>query len=383
MTARRLAWITAGAFALLLIARPPRPSGMSLEAMNDRSRSAADRVRETLNASTDTLRAVEYALWSEALRDSVLRVLRPLPASARDRAMVDARMPASLRRHLELVYADTRSRMPRGIASLPLFVVLDTGTNINWMRTFWIEDSTPAAPTCATVVRLRTTKGLLSDPRTLAREIRRVLPANFPQPRHFGLCGFEAAFGAPSAEVRRWLAARDYRPVISGYDPTQAVESRRMRADYTVPWFDVTDNGARALAGRACAAGRTAQCLDVAAPTDRRQGVRLGGLGGAPSDWRYYAWGWNGAPEFLNQVATSLGPERFTTLWRASDAPPEAYRRLTGVPIDTLARRTLFGDAPTLHTGAGASGGDIVIAFAIAALFAGLATLTNPRKRHS
>ncbi|MBW7933779.1 MAG: hypothetical protein H3C62_09255 [Gemmatimonadaceae bacterium] len=381
LTTRRLAVFTFGAFALLLLARPPRPVGMNVDERNARLRTPAERVRETLNATADTLKAVEYALWSGAFRDSLLREIRTWPTPARDRAIVDARIPVSLRRHIESVYADSRSRMVSKAASLPLVVALETGSATSWMTTTWIEDSTPGAPSCATVVRIRVTMKMRDDPRTLAREIRRDLPANFPQPRHFGLCGFVAAFGAPSAEVRDWLDARDFRPIVIGYDPARRGAGLHARySDYAVPWFESIDNGLRALAGRACAAGRAQRCLDIAAP-ERRQGTAR--LGGAPSDWRFYRWGWNGSPEFINELATSLGAERFAELWRAPDAPPETYRRLTGVPIDTLARRAVFGDLPNMPAGAGVRGGDIVIALAIAALFAGLATLTNPRKHYS
>jgi hypothetical protein len=82
----------------------------------------------------------------------------------------------------------------------------------------------------------------------------------------------------------------------------------------------------------------------------------------------------------MNALASSLGPDRFAALWRADEAPDKAYRRLTGVPIDTLARRVLLGDSPPLRAGASVELTDVLVTIAIALFFAGLAAFSNPRR---
>jgi hypothetical protein len=82
----------------------------------------------------------------------------------------------------------------------------------------------------------------------------------------------------------------------------------------------------------------------------------------------------------MNALASSLGPDRFAALWRADEEPDRAYLRLTGVPIDTLARRVLLGDAPPLRAGARVDLTDVLVIVAIALCFAGIAAFANPRR---
>ena len=217
MTTGRVALLTAGAFALLLAARPPRPTGLLWGTSEERV-SASDRAQNMRTATLDTLRAINQALWARHVRDSVTKVLARMPASARNQLLADPRIAPSFRQHMQTVYAQSRAQLGSASFARPMFVVLDS---VGWSgqgRALWVEDSASAAPTCATVVRVSVSHDVLSGKREGMRELVRSLGATFPRPRDSGLCGFEAAFGAPSHAVRQWLRAREYYPLSYGYD---------------------------------------------------------------------------------------------------------------------------------------------------------------------
>jgi hypothetical protein len=304
-----------------------------------------------------------------------------MPESQRDRAFIDPRIPAATRAHVEAVFAATRARMSAGRMALPIFVVLEPGVGSRLGATLWAEDAAGPAPVCATILSVRVSDEALRDTRRMSSEVQRVVPPNFPQPAHFGLCGFEAMFGAPSAEVRSWLQEREFQPIASGYDPTRTPSAPRQLSDLVVPYFYFSPNGEAGLELRACASGRSDRCLNAVAPlAEGRRAGRVGQIANIAFT-RWYGWGWNGSPDLMNALATSLGAESFGTLWRGNASPPDAYRQLTGVPIDTLARRVLVGNAPPLRVGASLSLASVITPLLIAALFAGLATLAHPRRR--
>lgn len=382
LTVRRTAGLALAAFVLLVLARPPRPTGLPYNEQRDRGMSAVESARHAQDATRDTLRVVDYALWSRQVRDSVRRELARAPQNGRDRAFIDPRVPSATRAHIEAVYAATRARMPAGRMALPVFLVLDTTTNYRLGTTLWIEDAAGPAPACATLLRVRVSREAMRDTRRMVRDIQRVVPARFPQPEHFGLCGFEAAFGAPSAEVRRWLQEREYRPVASGLDPMLKPRAPRYLRDYAFPYFSASNNSAMGLDLRACYAGRSARCLDAVAPTSKQPVYgSVGGIAYVVSDWRWFRWGWYGSPQLMNTLAASMGTESFGAMWRGTASPPDAYKQLTGVPLDTLARRVLVGDAPPLQVGASLSLASVLTPLLIAAVFAGLATIAHARRR--
>jgi hypothetical protein len=76
-----------------------------------------------------------------------------------------------------------------------------------------------------------------------------------------------------------------------------------------------------------------------------------------------------------------MGPQRFAELWRAPDSLPDAYRRLTGVPVDTLAYRVVTQARSAVRAGASVTPGEFLVVLMIAGLLAGLATLSHPRRR--
>lgn len=376
MTARRMTGLALAAFALLVVVRPPRPTGLTYDDAL-RQQSAADQVRRTLTATSDTLRMIEKTTWTRALRATAARQLAAMPANTRDRLITDPRLPASMRRHLDAVYAESRSRMPRSTMALPMFVVLDTAQTYRLSAVLWIESAGDAAPTCATVVRVRASDKGMRDARRLMHEVRRTLPPDFPQPRHFGLCGFEAAFGPPSPAVRRWLQERDFRPAVTGYDPSVPTRPSARIRDNLIPWYLEADNGAMALTLRACASGRTDQCLAAIAPTYRRI---IADLDTPSTELTWNLWGYTASLDAMNALASSLGAERFATLWRADEPPADAYRRIIGVPIDTLAQRVLLGDSPPLRAGASVDLIEALVTVAIALLIVALAAFANPRR---
>lgn len=85
----------------------------------------------------------------------------------------------------------------------------------------------------------------------------------------------------------------------------------------------------------------------------------------------------------MHAVATSVGAERFGALWRADDSLPDAYRRVTGVPIDTLAQRVVLDRRGPVLAGATVTPIEVMALLAVAAVLAALATLSHPRRRRS
>ena len=380
MTARRMAAIALGAFALLLVARPPRPTGWYQD--DPRApRSALERARRARDAATDSLNALDRSIWAGHMRDSVARTLATIPPAARNQVMTDARIPATVRQHMQLVYAQSRPRMATAALAVPVFVTIDSAGDYQVGTRVWLEPSQAGVPACALIARVYASKGTIADETKLRRSIYKSLSPSFPQPRHLGLCGFEAAFGAPSPAIREWLRQREFRPVASGYDPALPPRDRNdFDMGYlSIPWWSSDDNAGRALNLRACAAGKLAFCLPAVAPALERLPVDGDNYYGNFS--RYYWWGWRGTQDVMNGLAISLGPQKFAELWHGTEAPPDAYRRLTGVGMDSLARRLLLGNTKSLRAGAAPTVGEVIAALLIAAVFAGLSTLSHPRRR--
>lgn len=382
MTPRRMIGVALGAFALLVVAWPPRPSGRPYD--ERRVQLSPSQMADSLRSEAlDTMRAVEHAIWMRRERDLVARTLAAMPAGARNSILVDPHIDASMRRHLEHVYAETRARMPAGMA-LPVFVQIDT-LWLGTANTMWIEDAVGGVPTCATVVRVQVARDRLVDPRKVASDVRRAFGAVFPQPRQLGLCAFEASFGAPSPAVRRWLRERRYRPLLVGFDARYAAQPHRtslyMDEEGFNPyyWYGGNDNAQSAVKARACAAGQVQWCTEAVAP---KLAESIVDTGESASDWqgRWY-WARRGTPMLMNTLAAHMGPQRFAELWHADVAPPEAYRRIMGTPMDSLAQRLLIGGTEPLQAGTSNSLASVMAVLLIAAVLAGLSTLSDPRRR--
>jgi len=381
MTARRMVGVAAGAFALLVLARPPRPTGEGYFKDNPARQTPIERVKRVHDAAVDSLHAVERSIRALHVRDSVVRMLAAIPATARNQVITDARIPASVRRHLQAVYAESRTRMTGSTMPLPVFVALDSVSNYyDDASRMWIEPSQSGIAACALITRVSFSGKTIADERQLGRALYRSLTSGFPQPRHFGLCAFESAYGAPSPAVRAWLRQRQFLPVASGLDPSRAPGSAAFD-DYLDAffWWSSVDNGALALTVRSCAAGHSAHCVAAVAPVTAGRVRDDSNYVTSPSAW--YSWRYRGSRDLMNALAMSLGPQKFGDLWHANESPPDAYRRLTGVPIDTLARRLLMGGAAPIRTGAAPTIGELIAVLLIAAAFAGLATLSHPRNR--
>ncbi len=388
LTTPRTIGIALGAFALLVVARPPRPVGEVYDASN-RQQTPLSRANSALTATNDTARVLQHAMNARQLQDSVDRWLAHTPPLQRNQIVVDSRLPLTVRQHLQLVYAASRAGMAGDAVTLPVFVVLDSSRDQSEELLQWVESTTAGAPSCVTIARIKTPKdALIRDTRAFTQLAYRVLRATFPQPRHFGLCGFEAAFGQPSRVVRQWLQARELYPSSSGFDlarPARLAVRRQYdqsgldySEQYFMPWWGGDEGISRALNLRSCASGRLLMCIDAAVPRPKTITVAVGDTTVSAPDGRSR---WQGSPDVMNALATSLGQQRFAELWRADAPPPASYERLTGVPMDTLARRLLYGDAAPLRAGAAPTLAEILAALVIAAALAGLATLSHPRRR--
>lgn len=381
MTARRMAGVAAGAFALLVLARPPRPIDQGHFRDDDARRTPIERVTRVRDAAVDSLQSVERSIWATHMRDSVARALAAIPAAERNQVITDARIPAFIRQHLQTVYAESRARMTGSAMPLPVFVSLElSASDYALGRRLWLEPSQAGVAACALVARVQLSSTTIADERQLRRAFFRALSPGFPQPHDLGLCAFESAYGAPSQAVRAWLRQRNFLPVANGLDPSRP--PRRAGFDNSFDafaWWGSVDNGAYTMIVRACAAGHLAYCNMAITPV---AAVAVIDDNIYATNWsRSYWWSWHGSPDLMNALATSLGPQKFGDLWHANESPPDAYRRLTGVPIDTLARRLLMGGAAPIRTGAAPTFGEVIAVLLIAAIFAGLSTLSHPRNR--
>jgi len=386
MTTRRLALLTVGAVTLLFVTRPPRPTGLPYNMRRDQR--ASDRALEAERATRDTLRQVNQAILLRQVRDSVARALSAAPARGLNQLIADPRIAPSLRQHMQQTYAESRRKMGDRTA-LPLIVSVDSITYFGLVSTMWLDDTVAGTPVCATVVRVHAPHELAADSRELTRAVVRRLGANFPQPRQFALCSFEATFGPPSLAVRRWLAERSYYGIASGYDPALPVARTSRYADAVgddprwIPWWsDGGENGERSLVARACILGRIDQCSSALPPPPANRNSL--GLDVVTSDWSYrrYWWAWRGSPVLMNALAQSLGPQRFSQLWRADVPPFDSYHKLTGVTADTLARRLLAGENVPSRLGAAPSLSEALAALFVALCVGGLALLSHPRRQH-
>ncbi len=376
MTVRNSAGLAVGAFALVALAMPPRPTGSPYNP--DDRRTTVERTKRVIEAAEDSLRQVKGALRTRVLRDSVARMLAAFPADARDQLILDQRIAPSLRLLMQGTYAASRARLPQGRVALPMFVVLDT---LWFTSTQWIEDASKGRPTCATIMHVAVSSysgpGVARNQRRWSRDVRVALGAQFPKPDDFGLCAFEAAFGEPARVPRDWLRDRGWRPVGTGLSASRP----RRRFDpfyYGLNW-DSYDNGALGMRYRACYAGRTAECNAAAASVIPRRQWQFDTSTVGWEGSRFWRWGFSGSIDLMNALAASMGPEKFAELWHAEDAPPDAYRRITGVPMDTLAQRVLLAGRPPISFGASTTVSELLAVLLVAAFLAGLSTLSHPR----
>ena len=375
MTARRLVALTLGAVVLMALAKPPRPSGGGWDI--DEELAPSDLTKRALTSASDSLMQVTSLVRLSATREEVRRRLAALPPTARNQVIADPRISASLRALWQRTYAATLAAAGPNAPALPVFVVFDT-TREQAGSTQWIDTPGPASPGCATVVRMYVNPRLLNDTRSMTRLIHRRLGPAFPQLADLGMCAFKARYGAPSAPLYDWLRERGWRPVVTGLSPStpaQPASSQLVDGYYYNLFWDRSDNGALGLQRRACAAGIAAPCLDAVAPLSQNRVVVSDGYIG-------FRWGWVGSPDLMNQLALSMGAEKFGELWRAADPLPVAYQRITGVPIDTLARRLLLTSrGGPLHAGATVTMPELLVVLMITLLLAGISTLAHPRRR--
>ncbi|MHB1312841.1 MAG: hypothetical protein ACYC3L_12565 [Gemmatimonadaceae bacterium] len=374
MTPGRLAALTLGAFVLMAVAKPPRPTGGGYGMANPADRPSA-LTKRALSAASDSLLQTRSLLRLDATRDSVRQKVLSLPAAARNQVIADPRIKPSLRALWQQTYAASLASMGPGVVALPLVVVIDT-TGWTYSSVQWLDTSSPESPSCATVVRLTMSPRVAADARELNfAVVHNRLAANFPQPADLGLCAFVARYGAPSPQMRAWLRDRDWRAVVTGYSPALPVRNTTAQMDFLYDLFwSSYDNSALGLHRRACRAGNDRYCLDAVAPRSlHRVKVDDGYVG--------FRYGSVAASDLMNQLAVSMGPAKFEELWRASDPLPVAYLRITGVPVDTLARRLIVGRGDPMRAGATVTAPEALVVLMITLLLAGVSTLAHPRRR--
>jgi hypothetical protein len=382
---RTVAFVAIG-FAFLVLLMPPRPTGFAY--MSGRKfDTEAQRLDRAMSDVSDTLAVVSGRLWAMQVRDSLAR--RVATKGIEDRVVIDPRVPRALAQHIATVYAMARSRMGNAVR-LPLYLVHDSAFGGRFYSATSYVDSLPGAPaTCATVTGIH----LAGYPQGGRRDTTRYLVrefgmSRFPRTRTFGLCSFEASFGPPSATVRRWLRERNSRPIQSGYDPARPLrpiisqDESEYSSGLSPRWgWDVEMSPGLQLKRRACAAGRLAFCSEVVAPV---RATRIAEVADLTNDAGMGWWNWYGgygSTSLMNALAQSLGPAPFAQLWTADATPPESYARLTGVPMDSLARRVMFGERFEFSTGATPRVRDVLWSICVAMLLLGCAAASNPRRR--
>ena len=345
MTARRLVALTLGAFVLMALAKPPRPSGGGWAI--DEELTSTDFTKRALESANDSLLQVTTLVRLEVTREEVRQRLAALPPAARNQVIADPRISATLRSLWQRTYAATLAAAGPNAPALPVFVVFDT-TRKQYSSTQWLVAPGPDSPGCTTVIRVYVNPRVTNDTKAVTRIMHRRLGPAFPQLADLGLCAFVARYGAVAPPTSAWLRARGWRPVVTGLSPSTPAQpgpSQLVDGYYYLFW-DRSDNGALGLQRRACAAGVTSSCLAAVAPLSQNRVVVSDGYIG-------FRWAYVGSPDLMNQLAISMRAEKFGELWRASEPIPEAYRRITGVPIDTLARRLLLTSrGGPLHAGA-------------------------------
>jgi hypothetical protein len=281
-----------------------------------------------LRRATDELRTMQ-------LRDSLARLVRPQAAPA---VAIDAAFDRVTRVLIDSLVAAARDQ--RTVAAMipaSVFFVLDTVTRVGGhprgvrSRGALAIDyvlPTDASRRCVVIARLRE----VATRRLFEAELR----SRISRDRLLGPCAFFEQFGMPGEGVRRWLDERGWQ-----FAQRSALE------EPAAPWLDgMPDSSYRSRidlvyvmseAGRACAGGNDAACLDalfVRPPRDAREttvelhsGVlspgyynpfTIGDNGWLTRSWPLGAREWT----LLSDMARTMGRESFHRFW-SSELPPE------------------------------------------------------------
>lgn len=172
------------------------------------------------------------------------------------------------------------------------------------------------------------------------------------QERLLGPCGFFAKYGAPGAGMLEYLRSNTMRTAEYLWAPTPWFErDALMPASYARSW--------PALAG--CRAGRDSACLAVLAGTspmtgyfgawdDAQRGPNDVSVDGPLLRSGFYDRVSGG---LLANLATSLGDDRFARLWRDARGPHVAYEAIAGEPLTAWMQRVVAGEVEPYRPGPG------------------------------
>jgi hypothetical protein len=198
-----------------------------------------------------------------------------------------------------------------------------------------------------------------------------------------GPCAFYARFGMPSPRVEQWLARRQFdlamvpiwgwsRRTSSGVWEPDDPEIRDRWWSYQLYSFP------RATA--ACFAGRPDACRRSLTESDRgAEGPRPRVV--APRD----QWGSSrvlliGADQFLSEVVTQAGPERFQEFWTTSLPVDSALTLALGEPVGEFTVRYQRGIGPSPRFGAATTPLDASLGLAFALLVGWLTMAAQVRR---
>ena len=214
----------------------------------------------------------------------------------------------------------------------------------------------PSAPagSCVAVIVLGTTTDAAASPAVLARML------GDPEftPLLLGPCAFYARFGEPGTPMERWLASRGFDlAFVPDWTPSRGAGSHlgpgrpqwrrrtsgsRSDDSWTMPGEVIVDGGVRA-----CLGGDVARCEGMVLSMTSHPLARAP-RGSAPWDGvvrrrtMYDARNVAAVADYLSDLATYVGPERFAAIWGAPSSVATAMADVTGMTIGDWTREWLL-----------------------------------------
>ena len=331
----------------------------ALITLNAVTREPAYSARPALPADSLRLRDLERRVGAASLRWEALarrdlalaqRGVSRAPATGGPTIVIDPLLPATHRSIIERAVQRQWSSLGIDSARIPVTVaiVIDTAISLDRLSAgrgqIAYDYMLPVSGDIAQPRECVAVVGLLSRTIVLAGT-QRALAEAVAAPRVaaalVGPCAFAARFGAPGAEIDRWLRAHSYRfaayphwwtlPAMSA-DPGE----RWRLANAGVPAQNA--NLWLSPAALGCAAGHTAQCARSLASDDTMpDGGLLMMQRGRDQHWGAMSGG------YLSDLATALGPERFQRFWQSELAPDAALRAVTGRTLDVWTHQWAVG----------------------------------------
>jgi hypothetical protein len=205
-------------------------------------------------------------------------------------------------------------------------------------------------------------------------------------PALLGPCAYYARFGPPGGAVDAWLrhggvplaiTSPGYPPPVHRPPPSRGRGWVLAALRGELPWWSVDQRLAFPLSLNACLAGHGNGCRDFVTGT-RRSDRALRAI----DVYQESAWiVESGTATYLSDVLTEIGPERFTSLWRADGTLEEAFANAVGTHLGTWTRAWA---TERLGPGPGSSWisfAALGTSFTAAAVFLAIAALVATRRR--